>query len=285
MQDFTSPYAHTAWWQWPTVLSLDAPLVCLAWQAAVAASAGVVLAWPQAAVLGASVWLAYVADRWFEGWRLDSPAVRTARHRFHQRQRWPVFACWVAVFALDIALAVDGLDARLLLRGLVLLAPVLAYLLSHQIIHRHRSWRAPKELLVAALLTAGIAVFVPRPWPAGVLWSLAAFAMVSFVNCALISAWERDVDLAHGQTSLALQSHHSPALIRALPWIAAVAGAMAAPVVPAGARLPMACAAASALLLGVVDRIEPWLGWAAARVLAEAALLTPIVPLAWPGAW
>ena len=40
-------------------------------------------------------------------------------------------------------------------RGLLLVMSVLAYLLSHQLAHRASPWRAPKELIVALLLTGG----------------------------------------------------------------------------------------------------------------------------------
>ena len=40
-----------------------------------------------------------------------------------------------------------------------------------------------------------------------------------------------------------------------------------------------ACGLASSVLLGVVDALQGRLGWQRARVLADAALLTPLVPL------
>ncbi|HEY4988495.1 MAG TPA: hypothetical protein VII09_01740, partial [Opitutaceae bacterium] len=72
------------WWLWPTILSLDAPAVVLLWQGLLAKSASVGLAAPERLVLGASVWLAYSADRWIEGWRLGPESIRTHRLRFHQ---------------------------------------------------------------------------------------------------------------------------------------------------------------------------------------------------------
>ncbi len=89
------------WWQWPTILSLDAPAVSVVWQAALARVAGVELRWPHVAVLGATVWLAYVADRWIEGWRLQWPDIRTQRHQFYLRWRWPVALTWIVVAAAN----------------------------------------------------------------------------------------------------------------------------------------------------------------------------------------
>jgi len=70
------------WWQWPTVLSLDAPMVVATWQLLLAQLAAVVLDFSRIAVLALSVWLAYVADRWLEAVRLDAGTIRTPRHHF-----------------------------------------------------------------------------------------------------------------------------------------------------------------------------------------------------------
>jgi hypothetical protein len=270
------------WWQWLTILSIDAPVVCLLWQALIARAVDVPLRWPAVVVLGLSIWLAYAADRWIEGWRLDGRLIRTQRHHFYQRWRWLVAAAWITVFAADAAVALTELDERRLLRGAVLLAPVLMYLLSHQLVHRDRPWRAPKEIVIALLLTAGIAVFLLSSVDAeGLVAGLGVFALASFVNCALISSWEREVDRAHGQTSLALDSARAARAIVWLPWMAAAAAVLLAVAGPASSRVVAACGAASALALAAIDAVEIAVGWAAAHVLADVALMTPIVPLLW----
>lgn len=270
------------WWQWPTVLSLDAPAVALLWQWQLAHVAQSPLRWPHAAVLGSSVWLAYAADRWIEGWRLPPERTRTQRHRFYQRHRWPVAFVWLLVFAADLAIAFTFLTARELGAGFLLLAPVLAYLLSHQLVHRHHRWRAPKEICVAGLLAGGVALF-PAAQPGAHLHPLALplclFTLLCFANCALIAAWEQDVDATHGQTSLAHQFAHGPTLARSLPWLLLLLAALSSAFESGSARHASVAALVSAILLGVVDRFEPRLGWPAARVLADVALLTPLAAL------
>lgn len=266
------------WWLWPTILSLDAPAVVLLWQELIARSASVRLGLPERAVLGCSVWLSYCADRWIEGWRLVPDDIRTHRLRFHQRWRWPIASAWAAVLAADLLLSFTGLSAAELRAGAIILAPVSAYLLSHQLVHRKNRWRAPKEACVAGLLGAGAAVFVvssPVPDLAGMAVPLVLFVLLCFSNCALISVWEDEVDRSHGQTSLALQFGRAAALSRALPW--AISAVAAGALFAAGSRaLPAAaCAVASALFLGLVDRAEPRTGRRAARVLADVALMTP----------
>lgn len=276
------------WWQWPTVLSLDAPAVALLWQWLLAGAAGIGLGWPQAFILGMSVWLAYAADRWIEGWRLVPAQIRTQRHAFYQRWRWPIATVWLMAFAADLTVAVQRLSSREFEAGLLLLAPVLAYLLSHQLVHRHHAWRAPKEVCVAALLGGGVGVFLvshPEAALPGLTGPLVLFVLLCFANCALISAWEREVDETHGQTSLSLQFQRGADFSRRLPWILA---GLAVPLfffTHGAARTASACGLASSLFLGVLDRAEPHLGRERARVLADVALFTPLVPLAlslWP---
>ena len=211
------------WWQWPTVLSLDAPIVVVAWQFLLASVAGVRLGWPHGFVLAASVWLSY----WLIG------------------------------------------------------PPVLAYLLSHQLVHRNHPLRVPKEICVALLLGCGAAVFPIAG--AGMyqrtLWlALALFVALAFANCALISVWEAEVDRSHGQTSLALQ-FGGHGWIHGVPWL--VAGLSALLVLSGGnLRIAAICSVASAILLGIVDVLHVRLGWRVSRVLADVALLTPLVAMA-----
>ncbi len=270
------------WWLWPTILSLDAPAVVLAWQRMLASAASVRVGFPETFVLGASVWLAYCADRWIEGWRLDPAIIRTPRHFFHQRWRWPIAAVWVAVLALDLAESFQRLPRDELEAGFAVLLPVLAYLLSHQLVHRNHPWRAPKEVCVAVLLGAGVAVFVasqPGAHGAASAGIVAVFVALAFTNCALISVWEHEVDRSHGQTSLAIQLKGRTGPIHLLPWALGAACLAAAALNPWPAQ-GFACGAASALLLGLLDRVQARLGRRPARVLADLALLTPLAPLA-----
>jgi len=274
------------WWQWPTVLSLDAPLVAVSWQALLARAAHAGTGVAEAVVLGCSVWLAYAADRWIEGRRVAPERIRTHRHRFYQRAAVPLAACWVLVFAADLAVSLTRLSVPEFRAGCVLLIPVLLYVLSHQFLHRDRRWRAPKELCVAGLFCGGVSVFiVSRPGFESLPFCgpLALFTLLCFANCALISRWEREVDLSQGQVSLAVQFRHAGLPTRLLPWTLATV-ALAAVVAARwthqpDARTAAGCAAASALLMGGVDLAEARWGRRAARVLVDAALLTPLIPL------
>lgn len=275
-----SAAGRARWWLWPTILSLDAPIVVVLWQRLIAVSAPAHVGMPEMAVLGCSVWLAYSADRWLEGWRLVPESIQTHRHLFYQQWRWPIAAVWAGVLALDVAVASVGLSRTEFIAGLVVLAPVAAYLLSHQLLHRNSPWRAPKEVCVAGLLGGGAAVFAAVQ-PGAHLGRMAPpvliFMLLCFSNCTLISIWEHEVDRLHGQTSLALQFVGASALGRGLPWLISIA--CAALWAWGGRGMPAACASASGVLLGLVDLGEKRTGRMPARVLADVALMTPLVPL------
>ena len=216
------------WWQWPTILSLDAPVVAVFWQWLLAHVVSAAFGWSYPFVLGASVWLAYAADRWIEGWRLVPDDIKTQRHHFAQRHRWPLVAIWTLVLVADVTVALFTLAPRQLGAGAGLSALVLIYLVSHQFLHRHHPWRLPKELCIAGLLMGGVALFLVTPGDAAALAGpVAMFGLLCFSNCALISAWERDVDAIHGETSLTLQFRHGGPLSRWLPWCVAAIAAVA----------------------------------------------------------
>ncbi len=274
--------SKVSWWQWFTVLSLDAPAVTVAWEWLFAHEAGARLHWWHYVIVGLSVWMAYAADRWLESRRIPAERLVTARHRFYHRHQRSAGIAWVALLITTVALSFARLRSRELIWGLLLLLPTLAYVLSHQFIHRHRRWRVPKELCIALLVTAGAALFPAadaRADPARLAEGAAWFFALALSNCALISVWEQAVDRQQDQDSL--MRHHpswSPA-VRAFPWVlAALAVALLATRVP-GPSLLRGCAAASAGLLGVLDRAQPRLGRAAAHALADAVLFTPALGL------
>ena len=270
------------WWQWPTVLSLDAPAVALLWQWLLARVMHTPLAWHHVFILGAATWLAYAADRWIEGWQIARDQLRTQRHWFYQRWRWPVFSVWLGVLATALAVSFTRLNSRELATGFIVLAPVLVYLLSHQLVHRVNPWRAPKELCVALLFVAGVSCFQIAREPGALrVFSvpLILFGALCVANCALISLWETEVDRTHGQTSLALQYPRGHRLVRLLPWLLAVLATGFAVCETGAVQIAGLCAAASGGLLGAVDLAHIRCGRQLARVLADVALMTPLVPL------
>ncbi len=284
------------WWQCLTVLSLDAPLVAVVWQALFARVLRVDLPWYQPLLLGLAVWVVYVADRWIEGWRLSPERVKTQRHHFYISWRWSVFWLGLAVILAALGIAAVCLPTREWAASVVLAVPTGIYLLSHQLLHRHHPWRVPKEFCIAAIFPLGTALGpVAAALPGGINWHfigeafdgrlaalwlpLGLFGLLCLANLALISAWEAEVDVSHGQTSIALQFPRGVPLIHALPWLLLAAGLGVAVGSGGVERIAGLCLAASAALLVALDYLEPRIGRQAARAFVDLALLTPAVGL------
>lgn len=270
---------RTPWWHWPATLSLDAPLVAVLWQLLFARKIGAPLDWHDPLLLGLAVWVIYAADRWIEGWRLDPDSVQTRRHGFYIRHRWPVCALGVAALVSGLGVAVVRLEEREFKAGVIVTALTLLYLFSHQLVHRRSRLRVPKEIVIAVIFAAGCALAPAAAAPdriPGLAAPAVLFGLLCFADCALIASWERDADARHGQTSLALQLKQRRGLIRALPWATGAAALIPFFAGPDTPHPGAACTAASGLLLGALDLLQPRIGRENARALVDFTLMTPV---------
>jgi len=252
-------------------VSLDVPLIAVVWQLLLGRTLGASLNWQHSALLGVAVWLIYSADRWLDGLELG-PHARTQRHRFYVRHRRPVFWVWLVVGAAAGVAGVILLTPAERLTATVLASLMLGYFLAR---HAFNPATQPKEVQIALIFALGVA-FLPSLNGAPLLplvVSTLLFAVLIFLNCALIARWEGDLD-------------HEPVPFAArAPKIAARLdlGALGLTGYGFGAGLvaysPLFFAlGGSALLLyclGYLNTIGP----AARRVLADAALLTPLLAL------
>lgn len=74
------------WWLWPNLLSLDAPLVALAWAWMFSKAWGVVsVPYQLWVVIGISVWIVYALDRIVDARRSNDASDLARRHYFHRR--------------------------------------------------------------------------------------------------------------------------------------------------------------------------------------------------------
>ena len=273
---------RTAWWQWPTVLSLDAPAVALVWQVFFARLAGVHLQSHHLGLLGMVTWVVYAADRWMEGLEIDPDRVCTRRHRFYQQHRRPVAALCAGLTVAGTALAMIHLTRAEWRAGLSLAAPVALYLVAGPLLRRIEAWRIPKELCIAVLFAAGTGCFpfvLAGPEAGRIVLPVTWFALLCFVNLVLIARWETAVDVAHAQFSIALAHPALDRTLSASPWLLALLAAGAAFLDTGGPVAVTACVAVSALLLGLLDRWQDRLGRQRARAVVDATLLTPLVLL------
>lgn len=241
------------WWLLPNLLALDAPCVAAVWQRFLAAKLGRDVPAVATISLFGAVWAMYLFDRFLDGRR---GAIEAERHLIaaYYPQPYAIAASAVGLVALTTSLALsDGI----LRRGLLMAFAAGVYLaLVHGV--AVKSWRGAKELAVALGFAVGVTLALSESW-AELAPVAAAFGALCWLNCRLIDRWEAFTP--------------RPAWPEYL-LAAATLGASALLPTPIGVAIALAV-----LLLLILDatcRRRPRI----ARVLADAALLTPLI--AWP---
>lgn len=239
-------------WLWLNLLSLDAPIVALVWQDLAARSFGAPLSLAARVVLGLTVWAVYLADRLLDI-RSAAPVPNTARHRFYQRHPRAMSVLLAGVLALDAVLAISELRHTVFLDGLAVAAFVAGYL---SIFPLHRSgWE--KQVIAALLFSIGV-LLVSFTWLGlgRLLLPAILFGVLCLCNLVLIECWEGGRE-------------------RRFLWLAPAAVAVLTIVLPAGTW--QHAVMLSGILMASVAIAGPRLTVAAKRVLADAALLTPLL--------
>jgi hypothetical protein len=249
-------------WLWPNLLSLDAPLVAVLWQVLFVRCFHAQEAFAPAVLLVSAVWLIYSADRLLDVWR---GCGHRPRHDFCRRYWRGLLPVWAGVLAATAWLAWTALPEALFNRGLSLLAVVAVYFLAVHGWGRDKMWA--KELAVAVLFALGatIITWTRLRTPADVL-TILFFSCLCWINCVAIESWE-NADWESGQ------GHAHVGGAAALVGLAAVVLLSRQRPVLAGAE------AMSALAFVLLDRCHPRFSADAVRVLADAALLSPILVL------
>ena len=244
-------------WIWPNLVGLDAAAVAVVWQRFLAAAYGVPVPAAASVALALVVWGAYLADRWLDAGP-GRPAEAADRHRFTRRYR-PVVG-GMAVFVVGAAaVPVVTLPTAYLGTGAATAAAVTAYFAAVHGARATATRELGKAFAVGLLFAAGVVVPLAADRPAGIgdwLPGVGAFAALCWLNCRFIAVWELPRErwvvgpLFGGGIALGL-------------------GVLApAPV--------MLAVAASLVLLGALHLRRGRVSLRARRVLADAALLTPL---------
>lgn len=257
-----------------TALSLDAPFVCVGWFWLLAFGTGIRPTLPATVSLFLSVWLAYLADRWFDSWRLKQPEQGAHRHRFVHRYRAVLGLIWTLVLILAVGQAIVSLDRDTLNRGFILLAFLLAYFAAIHLGPRKLRDLVPRELVTALVLVSGILIFLPtRSVPLAFSGALAALFAA---NCMLIAQWETASDRAQEVSSL-VQRRPGVAEWTRILLLSLVAAGIAAPFLTVGTGPALAWTAISlaAMLLIILKNVGRRWSPDTLRPLADLALMTP----------
>lgn len=246
-------------WLWPNLLSLDAPAVALLWQILFARCFHARVELLPSVLLVLAVWLIYAADRTLDAW---TGSGARPRHEFYRRHWRALLPLWILALAAGSTLAWTRLTPDLLLTGIALTAAVVAYfaLLHLGVLQK------TKEAAVAVLFALGATL---SAWPnvrtAVDVEAIVLFSCLCWINCVAIEHWE-----SAGEQR----------------WpIAAAAGCVALAAVPlafAGRPVLGVAVIASALCFVMLDCARRRFSRDALRVLADAALLSPLflLPLA-----
>lgn len=270
-------------WLWCNLLSLDAPLVAVLWQILFARCFRVHLGLAIPATLGLAVWFIYAADRMLDALHLDASLIPPARHAFC-REHWNGMAVALMAGLFTLGGLCGHVPVPVLRNGVIL---VLAIALYFGIVHRRplqiqRFW--PKEIVVGCIFGAGTCLAVWTMSGPAVQSELilpgGLFGALCVLNCAAIEYWEWN-----GCSSQWSESPH-PATI----WIGRHFGGLSLTVAAASALALGVCRPSknilflalllSSLSLWLLARHSRHLTISARRVLADAALLTPLVGLA-----
>lgn len=271
------------WWLWPNLLSLDAPLVAILWDLLFARCLGARVRPVAVATMALWVWLIYASDRLLDGLQAaNSLEGETPRHRFYRINRAAIVPWLAAGLAVALVLSASQLRFRLFLYGIPLGLLVAAYFV---IVHRRpralqNYW--PKELAVAILFAAGALLPVWANLTVGGM-SLVAPGMlligILWMNAVGIERWEARLG-THDE------SCHRPGLTGLIAGHLGTAGfaivIISVLLISSGAismrEQPLyASIITSAIALAGVDRLHGSVERDALRVLADAALLTPLL--------
>lgn len=244
-------------WQWPNVLALDAALIAVLWQAALALAMGLALPLAAYLVLGLSVWLSYTADRLLDVARRDASALLSVRHRFAKRATDRLWGIWAVALVINLVVATQ-LSSQQLKQGGLLLLLCLLYTALNQ---RYSKRFFPKEPCVAIIYAGGVMVFLPELPP---LTFVVLFAYLCLLNCLMIGAKETSVDAQlriHSVASGIRRTYLSP-----LSWLGAVSAFFM--------DTPLSIALLlSFVLLGLLNALHQRLTIEVYRVLADGLLL------------
>jgi hypothetical protein len=153
---------RTPWWLWLNLLSLDAPIVAVLWQAALGHCYRVKLLPGTQAALFLAVWLIYMVDRVLDSFAPVPEGRMSARHAFYRRNRRLICILVIPTATLLLLLlSLFAIPGAVMLRGASLGFLVALYLL-HFAAWKHRTLYTIGNVAITA---AGIAALWWLPLP------------------------------------------------------------------------------------------------------------------------
>lgn len=148
----SEPNSRVPWWHWINWLALDAVGVAVVWLWVFAGMTGARLTAVNSLVLGAAVWLVYMADRMLDGWWGKRPQ---GRHQFAGKRAGWLVPLMAVVWAGAVWGALYHMRWVTVKAGVVLWVAVVLYFVTTQAAR----WRPVSQallLMISSLMVMGL---------------------------------------------------------------------------------------------------------------------------------
>lgn len=273
---------HKPFWLYPNLLSLDAPLVAVAWLHIFAKTWRLgYLPWESSAILALGVWVVYVADRVLDASMLSGmPGGLQPRHQFHRRhQRALGVGVGVAVLAALVLVLTKmpmTIYKHLLPAGVLVAGFFGMSMLTSQ---EHREVPITKNVLAGVTFAFGTAMMAHiYRWEYSIFDMLMSrefkcFAALCILNISAIDVWEHASRAADPE----IRAADELTLTVFLTLLGAVALIYALLDDQQLSRPFYYAVLTGAALLYIINRTRARFSMDALRVLADVALLVPVL--------
>ena len=197
------------WWLWPNLLSLDAPVVALAWYWMFAKAWGLVnLPASLAVTLGLSVWAIYAMDRIIDSRKSSPRASLERRHHFHRKYRWFFLLAVVIAVAWSIWALLFYISQMVLFYGVFVFFFVICYFAVTFFQKGDHHTGLLKNTIAGMTFAYGVAAGVHAYSPIFSFiqmvfsWEVLLFGGLCIINMTAIDFWELDGE--DGEDAMAL---------------------------------------------------------------------------------
>lgn len=269
-------------WLYPNLLSLDAPLVAVAWLHIFAKTWRLgYLPWQATAILALAVWVVYVADRLLDASLLGGvPAALKARHRFH-RDHQRAFGIGVVIALLAVLVLVLTTMPMTIYKHLLLGGVLLAGFFGLSMLSSQDLSEVPhaKNVLAGVTFAFGTAMMAHiYRWEYALFEmffsrEFVCFGVLCILNISAIDLWE------HASRSADLEVSASDELSLTLPLtlLGGVALLYALTSDQMSTRPFFYAILTGSALLYILNRTRSRFPLEGLRVLADVALLVPVL--------
>ena len=256
--------------------SLDAPIVAVVWLGLFEKFTSVTLESHHYIILFLATWLAYCADRIFDGFRIADKQA-SDRHLFYAEHSKPLSILWVITLVVTLIISFSTLSASTLFSGFLLTAMIALYFSfihlypGRKVVHLH------KECSVALIFSLGVTLFIWMNNPAEALemaFMQAIFTFICLINLLFISAWDAEMD-ARQQTIAIYANRRLYRNLFTVSIMIAVAGIILGIIFLQAYMLVLSFALSLSILLLLAKMTK--LSNETKRSLADMSLMLPVI--------